>query len=70
VSIPIFENSQDIPMLAREVEARWRAEPFPGYMLRGHGLYAWGDDLHLAMRSAEALEFLVACELEKRKGTS
>jgi methylthioribulose-1-phosphate dehydratase len=69
VCIPVFENSQDIPALAREVEARWREEPFPGYMLRGHGLYAWGEDLHLALRSAEALEFLVACELEKRRVT-
>ena len=75
VSIPVFENSQDVPALAREVEARWgastkgsgTAQPFPGYILRGHGLYAWGDDLPLALRSVEALEFLVACELERRK---
>lgn len=67
VSLPIFDNSQDVPLLAREVEARWRKEPFPGYILRGHGAYAWGATLPLALRSAEALEFLVACELEKRR---
>jgi methylthioribulose-1-phosphate dehydratase len=67
VSLPIFENGQDIPLLAREVEARWRQEPFPGYILRGHGAYAWGETLPLALRSAEALEFLVACELERKR---
>jgi methylthioribulose-1-phosphate dehydratase len=69
VKIPVFDNSQDVALLARQVESRWHDGPFPGYMLRGHGLYAWGNDLHLAMRSAEALEFLVACELERRKVT-
>jgi methylthioribulose-1-phosphate dehydratase len=67
VTLPIFDNSQDVPILAREVEARWQKEPFPGYILRGHGLYAWGADVPLALRSAEALEFLVACEVEKRR---
>lgn len=67
VSLPIFDNGQDISLLAREVEARWRQEPFPGYILRGHGAYAWGETLPLALRSAEALEFLVACELERKR---
>jgi methylthioribulose-1-phosphate dehydratase len=69
VSIPIFENSQDVPALAREVQRRWDAGPFPGYLLRGHGLYAWGGGVDAAVHAVEALEFLVACELERRKLT-
>jgi methylthioribulose-1-phosphate dehydratase len=66
-SIPVFENTQDVPALAREVERRWAAAPFPGYVIRGHGLYAWGADVDAALRGAEALEFLIACDLERRK---
>ena len=67
VSIPIFDNSQDVPAIARAVEARWRVGPFKGYVLRGHGLYGWGPSLDVAMRVIEGLEFLLACELERRK---
>jgi methylthioribulose-1-phosphate dehydratase len=67
VSIPIFENSQDIPALAHDVERRWDRARFGGYLLRGHGLYAWGKDIDTAVNAVEALEFLVACELERRK---
>ena len=67
VSIPIVDNSQDVPALAREVARRWERSPFPGYVLRGHGLYAWDADVDGALRAIEALEFLVACELERRK---
>jgi methylthioribulose-1-phosphate dehydratase len=66
-SIPIFENTQDIPALAEEVGRRWSGEPFAGYVVRGHGLYAWGADVDAALRAVEALEFLIACELERRK---
>jgi methylthioribulose-1-phosphate dehydratase len=67
VRVPIFENSQDVRALATQVERRWQATPFAGYVLRGHGLYAWGADLESALRAAEGLEFLISCELEKRK---
>jgi methylthioribulose-1-phosphate dehydratase len=67
VSIPIFDNTQDVPALAGEVQRRWTLGEFPGYVVRGHGLYAWGADVDVALRAAEALEFLVGCELEKRK---
>ncbi|MCL2450772.1 MAG: methylthioribulose 1-phosphate dehydratase, partial [Polyangiaceae bacterium] len=67
ISIPVFDNTQDIPALARDVERRWASAPFPGYIVRGHGLYAWGPDVDVALRAIEALEFLVRCELEKRR---
>jgi methylthioribulose-1-phosphate dehydratase len=62
VAIPIFENSQDIPALSREVEHRLRDEP--AYLIRGHGAYAWGKDMDEAERVVEALEHLLSCEIE------
>jgi methylthioribulose-1-phosphate dehydratase len=38
-----------------------------GYLIRGHGVYVWGPDMPVAMARLEGLEFLLACELEKRK---
>jgi methylthioribulose-1-phosphate dehydratase len=66
-ALPIFDNTQDIPALAREVQRRWAGPPFPGYLVRGHGVYAWGRNVDAARHALEALEFLVACELERRK---
>lgn len=66
--IPLFENTQDMAKLAAEVSVRLRAEPdAPGYLIRGHGLYTWGQDMVSARRHVEALEFLFACELERRR---
>jgi methylthioribulose-1-phosphate dehydratase len=70
VEIPIFENSQDIDTLAREVaeDSRQRlrtgkTQP-PAYLIRGHGAYGWGRDLEEAERVIEALEHLLSCEIE------
>ena len=38
-----------------------------GYLIEGHGLYAWGRDMKEARRHLEAFEFLINCELEMRK---
>jgi len=58
--IPIFENSQDIPALAKEVEALLKQDPRPhGFLLRGHGLYTWGEDAAQARRHVEIFEFLL-----------
>jgi len=58
--IPIFENSQDIPALAKEVEALLKQDPRPhGFLLRGHGLYTWGEDVAQARRHVEIFEFLL-----------
>lgn len=58
--VPILENDQDIPALARRVEAVMKQSPaIHGFLLRGHGLYTWGDDLAQARRHVEILEFLL-----------
>jgi methylthioribulose-1-phosphate dehydratase len=58
--LPILENDQDMPALARRVEAVMKESPaIHGFLLRGHGLYTWGDDLAQARRHVEILEFLL-----------
>lgn len=66
--IPVFENTQDMPTLAAETSAYLGKNPdCPGYLIRGHGLYTWAADMTAARRQVEALEFLFACELERRR---
>ena len=67
VSIPVFGNSQDTAGLAIEIEKELKDGAAPGYLLAGHGMYAWGTDPAEARRHAEALEFLLACALEERR---
>ena len=58
--VPILDNDQDIPALARRVEAMLDQSPaVHGFLLRGHGLYTWGEDLAQARRHVEILEFLL-----------
>ncbi len=58
--LPILENSQDIPALARRLEAALERHPSShGFLLRGHGLYTWGRDISEARRHVEILEFLL-----------
>jgi len=57
--VPIVENSQDIPKMAREVEAMLAERPEAhAFLIRRHGLYTWGSDLSEAVRHVEILEFL------------
>lgn len=59
-TLPIFENSQDIPALAAQVEEKLTANPrLHGFLLRRHGLYTWGRTLAEARRHVEVLEFLL-----------
>jgi methylthioribulose-1-phosphate dehydratase len=65
--LPIFPNTQDMHELATQVEAKLDQGPLWGYLINGHGLYAWGRDMMEARRHLEAFEFLITCELETRK---
>lgn len=57
--VPVIANTQDYERLAATVSEALSASPrCHGLLLRGHGLYAWGDDLAEARRNVEALEFL------------
>lgn len=66
VAIPIFENSQDMESLSNTIENFWRInQTMQGFLLTGHGLYAWGKDLKTAKRKLEVIEFLLECEYYK-----
>lgn len=67
LDLPVLPNTQDMPELASKVEALLDAGPMWGYLIEGHGLYAWGRDMAEARRHLEAFEFLLACELEMRR---
>jgi len=58
--IPIFDNTQDIAALAREVDVEMDQHGTGHvYLIRGHGIYTWGRDMNEAMRHLEALEYLL-----------
>jgi len=67
VRIPVFDNDQNIERLADAV-GRWhqRAPIHHGYVIRGHGVYAWGRDVQAAICQLESLEFLLECVLLER----
>jgi len=68
VDLPVFANAQDTVALAAAIEARLNGDAaVPGYLLAGHGLYAWGATMTDARRHLEGLEFLLACTLEERR---
>jgi methylthioribulose-1-phosphate dehydratase len=58
--LPILDNDQDMPALARKVESLLaRSADAHGFLLRGHGLYTWGEHLPQARRHVEIFEFLL-----------
>ena len=68
IEIPIFDNDQDIARLADKVDTFMAVnEAVCAYLIRGHGLYAWGESIQQALNAVEALDFMFACELEKRR---
>lgn len=67
IEVPVLPNSQDIPALAAKVDLLIDSGPLWGYLIDGHGLYAWGINMAEARRHLEAFEFLLACELDLRR---
>lgn len=64
VRIPIVPNEQDIDRLAESIAPHLGQNPRPwGYLIEGHGIYAWGANVAEAARHLEALDFLLACHL-------
>jgi methylthioribulose-1-phosphate dehydratase len=65
VVLPVFANTQDIATLAQQVSARFATDArlAPGYVIAGHGLYAWGADAMEAWRHLEALDTLLGAQL-------
>ena len=68
LSLPVFPNDQDMSRLAERIEKAWDAgdrAPY-GFLLAGHGLYAWGRTPAEARRHVEVFEFLFECILQLR----
>jgi len=68
VGLVILENNQQMSVIVSDFEKRWDAGDVtaPGFLIRGHGLYAWGRDLFEAQRHVEGLEFLMTCAWHER----
>ncbi|MBV8491243.1 MAG: methylthioribulose 1-phosphate dehydratase [Candidatus Eremiobacteraeota bacterium] len=76
--LPVFENAQDTEALARRIEHALAEDvvsgtpayaTVPGYLLAGHGMYAWGATIDDTRRHIEGLDFLLRCVLEERRLT-
>lgn len=67
--IEIYPNTQDIAALATVIDARLQ-DPASvlrhGFLMAGHGLYTWGENLAAARRQIEVLEFLFEVVTQKR----
>lgn len=63
VTIPVFGNDQNMHALAERITTKWQDGMLkaPGFLIAGHGLYAWGSDLDEARRHVEGFEFLFEC---------
>jgi len=65
ISLPVFPNSQDMQALSTLVERSLSSErACYGFLLAGHGLYAWGKDIPEAKRHLEVIEYLLQCQRE------
>lgn len=67
LDLPVLPNSQDMRVLSAQVDALLDQQAMWGYLIDGHGLYAWGRDMGEARRHLEAFEFLLGCELDLRR---
>ena len=66
VDIPVFQNSQDMVELSAQIKealitpdgSQPETSRPHGFLLSGHGLYTWGQNLAQARRHIEIFEFL------------
>ena len=66
LQLVILDNAPQVPQLAAQLRQR-AGELQSAVLVRGHGLYVWGDTLEQTKRQLESWEFLIACELERLK---
>ncbi len=64
VRLPIVDNSQEMAVIEAAIRPALLAPgAIPAYLIRSHGLYAWGKDVDEAERVLEATEWMIAAEL-------
>ena len=62
ITIPVISNSQSMQELGDAIAPFLETAPC-GFLVAGHGLYAWGADLDASKRHLEILEFLLNVKL-------
>lgn len=68
LTLAVFDNDQNMIRFAQRLKTNWEnVVAASGFVVRGHGLYCWGNQVKDAQRHMEGLEFLMACELQHRQ---
>lgn len=68
INIPVFDNTQDIAALAEIIKPSILSQPNSyGLLLRGHGVYVWGDSVEEAKRHLEVFEYIFKYYLHSKK---
>jgi methylthioribulose-1-phosphate dehydratase len=63
--LAIFDP-QSTALTLQELRHRFERDTLPfAFLIRGHGLYVWGDSIDSAKRHLETWQFLISCELER-----
>lgn len=62
--LPVVANEQHMPTLVAAIDPLLDAHS-RGYLIAGHGMYCWGADVASALQHAEALDFMLGCELNR-----
>jgi methylthioribulose-1-phosphate dehydratase len=62
ISIPVFNNTQDMIDFSKTLMNNHSKLIQPAFIIRKHGVYAWGKNLFEAKRHLETLEYLCQCE--------
>lgn len=67
IRLKVLENSQEMKILHDYLVSHAdELQGDHGFLLKQHGLYAWGNSLFEAKRHIEGFEFLLECELARR----
>ena len=68
LDVPVYDNDQDMDGLAERIERDLAVKkPCWGFLLAGHGLYAWGRTTQETLRHLDAFDYLFTLSL-KLKG--
>jgi methylthioribulose-1-phosphate dehydratase len=68
INIPCFDNTQDIKNLSETIKpAIIEQENNYGLLLRGHGIYVWGDSVEEAKKHLEVFEYVFKYYLNSQK---
>lgn len=68
INIPVFENTQDIRLLAEEIKPAIQSQKNSyGLILKGHGIYIWGESVEEAKRHLEVFEYIFKYYINRKR---